>query len=86
MSANIPSEPKVLVMRLSALHRPTSLPSSHLFSTQGLDREGCLPFLFLLLARFDCNEMPGGKASEWTIDELFDRVPERAWKDEHPAT
>lgn len=33
----------------------------------------------LKLARFDNNDMPGGKASKWAIESLFDTVPERQW-------
>jgi len=33
----------------------------------------------LHLARFDNNDLPGGKACRWSVDELFDRVPRRRW-------
>ena len=33
----------------------------------------------LSLARFDNNDLPGGKASKWGAEELFDAVPEAAW-------
>jgi peptidoglycan/xylan/chitin deacetylase (PgdA/CDA1 family) len=29
----------------------------------------------LRLARFDCNDLPGGKAAVWTVENLFDCVP-----------
>lgn len=33
----------------------------------------------LHLARFDNNDLPGGKASRWSIEELFDKVGSRSW-------
>ena len=33
----------------------------------------------LHLARFDSNDMPGGKAARWTASELFDKVPHASW-------
>jgi peptidoglycan/xylan/chitin deacetylase (PgdA/CDA1 family) len=33
----------------------------------------------LHLARFDNNDMPGGKAARWQIDELFSAVTPRTW-------
>lgn len=33
----------------------------------------------LHLARFDNNDMPGGKASRWQVDDLFDAVSPRTW-------
>ena len=36
----------------------------------------------LHLARFDCNDMPGGKAAKWPASELFDKVPHASWFNE----
>jgi peptidoglycan/xylan/chitin deacetylase (PgdA/CDA1 family) len=33
----------------------------------------------LHLARFDNNDLPGGKASRWTIEELFEMAGTRSW-------
>ena len=32
-----------------------------------------------LLARFDCNDMPGGKKAAWPTEHLFDVVPDARW-------
>ncbi|MBI5629277.1 MAG: polysaccharide deacetylase family protein [Elusimicrobia bacterium] len=34
----------------------------------------------LFLARFDGNDMPGGKSCSWPAEELFERIPRRSWK------
>jgi peptidoglycan/xylan/chitin deacetylase (PgdA/CDA1 family) len=33
----------------------------------------------LFLARFDNNDLPGGKASKWTAEDLFQEVPHATW-------
>jgi peptidoglycan/xylan/chitin deacetylase (PgdA/CDA1 family) len=33
----------------------------------------------LFLARFDNNDLPGGKAAAWPLDKLYDLVPRAAW-------
>ncbi|MFM8392990.1 MAG: polysaccharide deacetylase family protein, partial [Acidobacteriota bacterium] len=39
----------------------------------------------LHLARFDCNDLPGGKASAWTGETLFSEIPIREWHRISPA-
>jgi hypothetical protein len=31
------------------------------------------------LARFDTNDVPGGKAAKFTVDDLFSKAPSRSW-------
>ena len=33
----------------------------------------------LRLARFDCNDLPGGKAAQWQPEDMFDRMPVSDW-------
>jgi peptidoglycan/xylan/chitin deacetylase (PgdA/CDA1 family) len=33
----------------------------------------------LFLARFDNNDVPGGKASRWTVDNFFESIPSADW-------
>lgn len=33
----------------------------------------------LHLARFDCNDLPGGKAAQWQPEEMFDQMPVSDW-------
>jgi hypothetical protein len=33
----------------------------------------------LFLARFDSNDVPGGKASHWTVHNFFESIPYARW-------
>ncbi len=45
-----------------------------------MERAGNRKFdLPLHLARFDCNDVPGGKSCKWKAEELFDAAPTASW-------